>query len=200
MRYTRRTVSLLSSGGRVRIVAFGDSITQGYAVAHGFPYFWKRLLQARYKSATIEMQNEGISGDTTLDGLSRLPYSVIQFMPDLVTINFGINDAAYGITLQEFRDNLYTMVDRVIADCGSEVLLLSSQPLLTPHFDRLVMTYYRAIEEVAQEADVGYVDVFGAWMRHVKEETPLEAFIISGLDHPNEEGYKIIAEELMSHF
>jgi lysophospholipase L1-like esterase len=48
--------------------------------------------------------------------------------------------------------------------------------------------------------DVGFVDVYGAWMERVRAGTPLGSLIIPGLDHPNEAGYRIIAEELMKLF
>jgi lysophospholipase L1-like esterase len=72
--------------------------------------------------------------------------------------------------------------------------------LETPPYDRIVQDYYRAIEEVAREMDVGFVDVFGAWMVRVRTGTPLGSLILPGLDHPNDEGYRIIAEELMKLF
>ncbi|OPY44514.1 MAG: hypothetical protein A4E46_01439 [Methanosaeta sp. PtaU1.Bin016] len=37
-------------------------------------------------------------------------------------------------------------------------------------------------------------------MERVRQGTPLSSLIIPGLDHPNEAGYKIIAEELMKLF
>lgn len=199
-RFTWRTVSALQAGERVVIVAFGDSITAGYAVRRGFPSFWKESLQQRYPQADIEMHNQGVSGETTWDGLSRLEGSVLYYHPDLVTINFGINDAAYGLSLSEFRANLSKMAESVVRECQSEVLLLTSQPLLTPYYDRLVRDYYRAVEEVAKALGVGFVDVFSAWMRRVDEGTPLQSLILPGLDHPNEAGYRIIAEELMNNF
>jgi lysophospholipase L1-like esterase len=200
LRHTRRTVSLLASGDKAVIVAFGDSITAGYAVRRGFPYFWREALSAKYPKADLELVNQGVSGDTTHDGLARLGWSVIYYQPDLVTMNFGINDAAYGIGLEKFKSNFTEMVERVQAECGSEVLLLSSQPLLTPYFDKLVLKYYEAVEEVAEETGVGFVDVYGSWMERVRQGTPLESLILEGLDHPNEAGYRIIAEELMRRF
>lgn len=182
------------------IVAFGDSITAGYAVRHGFPYFWKQALQEKYPDARIEMHNEGVSGDTTRDGLARLELSVLYYRPDLVTINFGINDAAYGIGLDEFRSNVSRMVEIILSECCSEIILLSSQPLLTPYYDKLVLDYYRAMGEVAAAMGVGFVDVYAAWMERVRSGTPLESLVLPGLDHPNEEGYRIIAEELMKLF
>jgi lysophospholipase L1-like esterase len=195
-RFTKRTVADLAEGCSVTIVAFGDSITAGYAVRRGFPHFLIEMLAQRYPDARIELFNRGISGDTTVDGLARLGWDVLSHNPALVTVNFGINDAAMGLDLEEFKGNLVEMTERILA-AGSEVLLLSSQPLETPYYDRLVLDYYRATEEVAGEMGVGFVDVYGAWMERVNQGTPSSSLILPGLDHPSEEGYRIIAEELM---
>ena len=199
-RFVSQTRSDLEAGADVTIVAYGDSITAGFAVRRGFPSFWKQMLDEKYPEASLEMINSGISGDTTLDGLSRLDWAVLSYEPDLVTINFGINDCVLGLGLEEFEMNLVEMVRRIRAGPGSEVLLLTSQLLETPPYDRLVLDYYQAIERVAREMDVGFVDVHGAWMRRVEQGTPLSSLILPGLDHPNEAGYRIIAEELMRLF
>ncbi|MHB8117821.1 MAG: SGNH/GDSL hydrolase family protein [Methanothrix sp.] len=199
-RFVEKTRRDLESGCNVTIVAFGDSITAGYAVRRGFPSFWKQMLAEKYPEASVEMINSGISGDTSMDGLARLDWATLSYEPDLVTINFGINDCVLGLGLEEFEMNFVEMVRRIRAGPNSEILLLASQPLETPPYDRLVQDYYHAVERVAKEMDVGFVDVYGAWMRHVHAGTPLRSLILSGLDHPNEAGYRIIAEELMRLF
>lgn len=199
-RFVEKTLKDIQNGCSVTIVAHGDSITAGFAVRRGFPSFWREMLQIKYPDARIELINSGISGDTTIDGLARLDWSVLSYEPDLVSINFGINDCVMGLGLDEFELNLVQMVRRIRAGPGSEILLLSSQPLETPPYDRLVQDYYQAVRRVASEMDVGFVDVYGAWMERVRQGTPLSSLIIPGLDHPNEAGYKIIAEELMKLF
>ena len=199
-RFVEKTRRDLESGSNVTIVAFGDSITAGYCVRRGFPSFWKALLAEKYPDARVEMINSGTSGDTSMDGLARLDWAVLAYEPDLVTINFGINDCALGLDQEEFEMNFVEMVRRIRAGPNSEILLLSSQPLETPPYDRLVLDYYQAVQRVAKQMDVGFVDVYGAWMRRVQAGTPLGSLILPGLDHPNEAGYKIIAEELMRLF
>jgi acyl-CoA thioesterase-1 len=199
-RFVEKTRKDLASGCNVTIVALGDSITAGYAVRRGFPSFWKQMLVEKYPDAKTEMINSGISGDTSSDGLARLDWSALAYEPDLVTINFGINDCVLGLGLEEFEMNFVEMVRRIRAGPNSEILLLSSQPLETPPYERLVLDYYQAIERVAEEMDAGFVDVYRAWMRAVHAGTPLDSLILPGLDHPNEAGYRIIAEELMRLF
>jgi acyl-CoA thioesterase-1 len=200
IKFTKRTVSDLRSGCDVTIVAFGDSITAGYAVRHGFPYFWKELLKQKYPDAGIKLINSGVSGNTTIDGLARLDWDALAYKPDLITINFGINDAAMCIDLEEFNENLMQMIMRTREGPGSEILLLSSQPLVSPGFDELVVKYYDAVKDVAKAEDVGFVDAYAAWMERVNRGTPLGLLILPGLDHPNEEGYRVIAEALMEFF
>ena len=199
-RFVERTVADLKNGCDVTIVVFGDSITAGFAVRRGFPSFWKERLAQKYPDAGIELINSGISGDTTMDGLARLDWATLSYEPILVTINFGINDCVLGLRLDEFEMNLVEMVRRIRAGPASEILLLSSQPLETPPYDKLVLDYYQAIERVAGEMDVGFVDVYGAWIERVHQGTPLGSLILPGMDHPNEAGYRIITEELMKLF
>ena len=197
---TKNTVTLLEAGEQVQIVAFGDSISAGFAVRKGFDHFWLEMLKEKYPQAEIAIKNEGVCGATSFDGLARLDWSVIAHSPDLVTVNFGINDMYMGIRLGEFKSNVIEITEKIIEGSKSEILLLSSEPLLTPKFDKIVLSYYQTLEDVAEEMEVGFVDVYGAWMRKVAEGVPLESLILSGLDHPNELGYKIIAEELMRFF
>jgi acyl-CoA thioesterase I len=158
------------------------------------------MLQQKYTEARIKLINSGIAGDTTADGMARLDWAVLSYLPDLVTINFGINDAIMGIGLYEFKSNLKNIVHAILYGPGSEVLLLSSQPLETPTYDELVVQYYKTIADVANEMEIGFVDVYEAWKKRIKDGIPLSKLILPGLDHPDEAGYKIIAEELMNFF
>ncbi|MDQ1312005.1 MAG: SGNH/GDSL hydrolase family protein [Methanothrix sp.] len=199
-KYVEKTRRDLESGADATIVCFGDSITAGYAVRRGFPSFLLESLRQRFPDSKIEMINSGICGDTSQDGLGRLDWAVLSYEPDLVTINFGINDCVLVLSLEEFEMNLVEMVRRIRAGPDSEILLLSSQPLESPPYDQRVLDYYQTVERVAKEMNVGFVDVYGAWMKRVQAGMPLDSLILPGLDHPNEAGYRIIAEELMSLF
>ena len=77
----------LRSGQKVRLVAFGDSITAGGDASVPALIFWERwaaALRERHPRASIEAINGATGGDTTVQGLERLPAKVIQQKPDLV--------------------------------------------------------------------------------------------------------------------
>ncbi|MBV8830300.1 MAG: arylesterase, partial [Acidobacteriaceae bacterium] len=91
------------------IVAFGDSLTAGVA-GRSYPDELQDLLQThgyRYR-----VDNQGVSGDTTTDGLARIE-NVIAEHPDLVILEFGGNDGLRGLPIEATRKNLETMIRRI---------------------------------------------------------------------------------------
>src|SRR5262245_46091309 len=60
----------------VRILAFGDSLTQGFGVPPGmdFPSRLERALKTR--NLAVSVINAGLSGDTSAGGLARLDWSL----------------------------------------------------------------------------------------------------------------------------
>ena len=98
----------------VKILALGTSLTQGYGLPPGteFPV----QLQAALKASGIEVQieNAGVSGDTSADGLSRLDWSLADH-PDAVILELGSNDMLRGIAPAETEKNLRAILDKLKA-------------------------------------------------------------------------------------
>lgn len=107
--------------GRPVIVAFGDSLTAGFGADAGdsYPdYLQKDLNASGYRYQVI---NEGISGNTTKDGVDRLQ-DVLHLKPALVIVAFGGNDGLRGLPIAATRDNL----DRIVVtlkNAGVKVVL-----------------------------------------------------------------------------
>ncbi len=103
------------------VVAFGDSLTAGYGVEPGksYPDFLQhRLDAAGYKYHVV---NLGVSGDTTTDGVQRLP-DVIAARPVLVILEFGGNDGLRGLPVSTTRANLTQMI-QTLQKAGVRILL-----------------------------------------------------------------------------
>ena len=88
---------------RKLIVCFGDSLTAGYGADEGesYPDFLQADLDRdgyRYR-----VVNEGISGNTTKDGVDRLA-GVVRMHAALVVLEFGGNDGLRGIKVQTDAD------------------------------------------------------------------------------------------------
>src|ERR1700693_3360970 len=99
-----------SEDTRPVIAAFGDSISEGFGVEPGksFPDDLQGLLDAAgYRYNVV---NLGVSGNTTTDGVERLP-SVLAVHPVIVILEFGGNDGLRGLPVTAARKNLAEMIE-----------------------------------------------------------------------------------------
>ena len=103
------------------IVCFGDSLTAGYGTEAGQSY--PDYLQADLDSLGYKYRivNEGISGNTTKDGVERVD-SVIAMKPAVVIVEFGGNDGLRGLRIEDSRSNLDRIVSELKAS-GTKVVL-----------------------------------------------------------------------------
>ncbi len=95
---------------RPLLVCFGDSLTAGFGTDPGESYpdvLGRDLERAGYHYHVV---NEGISGNTTKDGVDRLD-RVVALHPAIVVIEFGGNDGLRGLRLEDTQANL----DRIVA-------------------------------------------------------------------------------------
>ncbi len=107
--------------GRPLLVCFGDSLTAGAGVDpdEAYPaYLQQRLDQQGYNYRVV---NEGISGNTTKDGINRID-EVLQLHPQVVVVEFGGNDGLRGLPVPQAQHNLDLMVQRIKAS-GAKVAL-----------------------------------------------------------------------------
>ena len=103
------------------IVAFGDSLTAGYGADPGdsYPDYLQKDLNANgYRYQVI---NQGISGNTTKDGVDRLQ-DALHLKPALVIVAFGGNDGLRGLPIASTRENLDRIVSTLL-DSGAKVVL-----------------------------------------------------------------------------
>ena len=200
-----KTRQKLAAGDKVRIVAFGDSITAGGDASEPGLIFWERwaaALRVKYPRAGIETTNGATGGDATVQGLQRLQEKVLQQKPDLVLIGFGMNDhnrEGYGVPLDAFAANLHTMIRRIRADTGAEVVLFSAFPPNPKwHFGSHNMeAYAAATERVAQEEHCAYADVYHLWMSFTARKKP-EDLLGNNINHPNDFGHGIYFQALQA--
>ncbi len=65
------------------------------------------------KGKPVEVINASISGDTTGNGIARLPQLLSQHQPDYVLIELGANDGLRGFPPKLIQTNLGKMIDMV---------------------------------------------------------------------------------------
>ncbi|MDP1670588.1 MAG: arylesterase [Alphaproteobacteria bacterium] len=87
------------------LVVLGDSLSAGYGLAaqNAFPQKLQRHLTSL--GMDVRVENAGVSGDTTADGLARLDWSVGP-NADAVIIELGANDGLRGLHPEHAYANL----------------------------------------------------------------------------------------------
>jgi acyl-CoA thioesterase-1 len=98
-----------SKDARPVLVCFGDSLTAGFGTGAGqsYPdYLQIDLDKLHYRYRVV---NEGVSGNTTKDGVERLP-EILALHPAVAVVEFGGNDGLRGLRIEDTRANLDQIV------------------------------------------------------------------------------------------
>lgn len=101
------------------VLAFGDSLTYGKGV--GQTYSYPAVLG---EMTELYVVNDGISGQTSAQGVARLPASLARYQPDLVLLAFGGNDVLQNIPEQQTKNNIEAMIKMAQAE-GAQVVLIA---------------------------------------------------------------------------
>ncbi len=130
---------------RPLIVCFGDSLTAGYGAEEGASY--PDFLQQDLDRAGFHYRvvNEGVSGNTTKDGIDRLA-GVEAMKPAVVVLEFGGNDGLRGLNVQTTRANLATMIAG-LKSSGTKVALagITLPPDYGPDYVKTFSANYPAL-------------------------------------------------------
>ena len=129
------TVRKLVSGSPLNVVAFGMSITRGMNVS-GYdavpPYMPSYLelfveeLKRKYKNDHIRLYNAALPGAAIDWGLKYAENYINPLKPDLVVIDFGMNDF-WRLTPKAFKENMQKLMGVIkSANPNVEFLLISN--------------------------------------------------------------------------
>lgn len=124
------------------LMVLGDSLSAGYQMRAD--QSWPRLMEPMLNDngLKIEVVNASISGDTTGNGLARLPKLLKQHAPDYVIIELGANDGLRGFPPAAIEKNLRAMI-ALIKDSGGEPLLM--QIRIPPNYGKRYTSQFEAI-------------------------------------------------------
>jgi len=192
------TIVKLTSGEDVTIVALGDSLTSGWMVARGYVEFLRDMLMVRYPKADVTLINSGIPGDTAPGGLYRLQRDALSYKPDLVMVQFALNDAFCGCPVAEYRSAIEAIVERIRQESSAEVLLLTSTLPEDTEEQAVVVPFYAALKDIAREKARAVALVDEHWRAAIAAGTPHDSLVLYDRVHPSEAGYRLMAEAVMA--
>jgi acyl-CoA thioesterase-1 len=176
--------------GGITIAFLGDSLTAGLGLLtqQAYPQKVGEMFEAEGFTG-IEIDNAGLSGDTSAGGLRRVE-QVLTPNVKILVVALGGNDALRGLTVSDTRENLRQIID--YAQAHGALVMLCGMKAPT----NLGEDYRTAFEAL-------YFDLLRSYQRQIV----YVPFLLEGVAghpelnqadgiHPTEAGSKIIAATL----
>jgi lysophospholipase L1-like esterase len=184
-----------------KYVAFGDSITYGViddqaAPELGYVPRLEALLNENFGPS--EVANEGVPGDTTLNGLGRMSDVLALHSARYLLLMEGTNDVvSLEVSVDATAFNIEQMVRKVL-DLHALPVLATIIPRKDWRWDRAV---YRDriygindnIRRIAQNLKLPFVDMFETYFNFPESEGGWTALLSDDV-HPNERGYEVMTQ------
>ena len=178
----------------------GDSITHGAMHTHGarsYTEHWQEIIKWEYGKRAGERSNDiiinsGVSGETATGFLTQMPWRLEQFKPQVVFINFGVNDAMKIRDLAKFKNDLGEIVKAVRKKKAIPVLQVP-----TPTYDGLATRpdFAQAVRDVADKKKVLLVDHAAYWKEISGSDEAKREWMNNNL-HPNGAGHRVMVKVL----
>jgi lysophospholipase L1-like esterase len=210
------TMAKLKAGGTLRILAWGDSVTDGaYLRPDRDQNRWQeqfvRRLRARYPEARIVLTTEAWGGRNTDSFRNEPPGSihnykekVLDARPDLIISEF-VNDAGFD---EEAVFQRYGRIRDEFKSISAEWIIL------TPHYvrpdwmglasekeiDPDPRPYVKALRKFAAENNIALADASLRYGRLWRQGIPYSTLLMNNINHPNPYGMGLFADALMALF
>ena len=128
---------------RLVIACFGDSITAGFGLDPGQRFPARLQWDLDQNRLSYRVVNMGVSGDTSQDGLARLPLLLAE-RPAIVVLELGGNDGLRGLPVSVTESNLAEII-QAVQKAGARVLLagMTLPPNYGPAYIRKFEAIYR---------------------------------------------------------
>ncbi|WP_341894966.1 arylesterase [Ferrovibrio terrae] len=176
------------SGGKTRLLVFGDSLVAGYSLPPdaSYPAQLEKALKA--KGLDVAVLNAGVSGDTTAAALARLDWSLAD-RPTHVLVELGANDMLRGLAPEQARTNLDAILGK-LKQAGLPTMLVGM--VAAPN---LGADYGRRFNAIYPDLAAKYgIPLYPFFLDGVAGEAKLN---LSDGMHPSREGVTVMVERTL---
>jgi len=193
----------------VNVCCHGHSVPSGYFWTplvdpfNSYPYLLHVGLKERFHWAVINVIVTAIGGEGSTTGAQRFEKDVLSHRPDVVTIDYGLNDR--GTAKEQVLDNLTSMISMAKAARCRVILLTPTWDIremdgtLDGSWIAPLREQAQLIRDLADKHEVGLADSFAEFERYVRSGgDPVD--LMSGVNHPNRRGHELVATALLRYF
>jgi len=178
----------------VRILAFGDSLTQGFGLPEdqGFVPQLQDWLRANGAPDAVVI-NAGVSGDTTAGGLARIDWALGDD-PDAVIVELGANDMLRGLDIEEMRANLEGILAAI--EARGLPMILAGLPAPPNYGEDYRKAFKAMFRDLAKRHGAIYYNSFLAGMGEGRNMFQVMRLMQSDGLHPNADGVEAIVAHI----
>lgn len=195
----------------IRIVFFGDSITEAGVYPEGYISQLRDAIAVRGQAKKYELMGAGVSGNKIYDLYLRLEEDVLALKPQVVVLYVGVNDVWHkqlfgtGTDADKF-EKFYAALIQKFQKKGIQVIVCTpaciGERRAGENLMDVELNYYSdIIRSLAKEKNLLLCDFRQAFLQYSANNNPdnRESGILTtdGV-HLNEKGNKLIAEMLLS--
>jgi len=182
----------ISIRAQTHILFFGNSLTAGYGLSpdEAFPAVAGQLLKGRGKN--VKVINAGLSGETSAGGLTRIDW-VLRQKVDVLVLELGANDGLRGLPLNQTRNNLQGIIDKVKARYPKAKIVIAGMmvpPNMGPEYSRAFQQLFKELARKNQAVLIPFLLEGVAGHAHLNQPDGI---------HPNAAGHQIIAQTVVKY-
>lgn len=186
----------------VNIVFHGHSVPSGYFTGGrvhtlaAYPHLFLKFLKEKYPTAVINSITTSIGGEQSEQGAKRFKSDVLPLKPDLIFIDYALNDRSIGLERTEAAWR--SMIEEALA-ANKKLVLLTPTPDLTEDIldekARLV-GHVNLIKKLGKEYKLPVVDVYSRFKALKSSGVDISTYM-SQSNHPNEQGHEVVLSEIV---
>ena len=189
----------------INIIFHGHSVPAGFFktpqvnTLGAYPHQFLQKLKEIYPFAQINIIVTAIGGENSISGAKRFKCDVLIHKPDLILIDYCLNDRWAGL------QKSYVAWNKMIKQAknhGIKVILLTPSPDQSVNYDdpsNELKKHTDQVRRIASEAKVGLVDSYRLFEFLYPDKEQIKQYM-SQVNHPNEKGHELIADELITWF
>jgi acyl-CoA thioesterase I len=147
----------------MKIAFFGDSICvgQGISIHNGWVTLISKFIEENNSSYNEKslVFNSSVNGRTTRQALENMPYEIQSQKPDILIVQFGMNDSNYWesdnglprVSKDSFKSNIKEIISRSVNFGVKKIILNTNHPTpLTNQFNYANCSYEESNDEYNQ--------------------------------------------------
>lgn len=189
----------------VNIVFHGHSVPAGYArtpvvnTLQAYPHQVLCGIKEHYPNAVVNVITTAIGGEQSEQGAARFKSEVLTHRPDVLFIDYALNDRMIGVERSEAAWR--SMIEDAIYQ-GVMVILMTPTPDLSEDIrsdEARLYPYVRMIRRLAEEFHLGLVDSYACFRAKAEAGENIASYMAQ-VNHPNERGHAVVAEQILKWF